>query len=781
MPWQLIYTSAPRGLLSGQVGFCTVARSGDLREALAQRLEQISSYHYLRVAEATTANRNPTVCTFRILDLRGSKYYVLTRIQPCGLDFTARTNHLAHHLVFQPNDLARLPSPSAILRNWDGWLPSWQGEPRLVEDPSLDNFDAAAGNFLPAQTWLRVTGDAGRAAGLLEGDCARGCYLLCPAGSEKQVLDMYCESLQLLNLNGQYPLRPWRHPFTTFLQAEDNAGDFHWRACQEGTPAHQEASQRQAALIPLRSVRVPNNSLVKSAREGQKEQPPADSPAPAKTALTLRPPPGRRPTAASKIDPSQWHKPSGGQARPGLFGVDFPLNPASIASIAIAIAVLLGLLATRHWLPKKQAAPERPPPAKPAKPSSARGDQTRTAQAPPADLSPLDFLPGDAPTYVLTTGNLEAFNLPLDSISRFQNLIQRYDHLETRPKDIHLSLNTNRWDSQSQALMPVNGREAQELSAQTDSGFNCAFNYSGWISKSASAVGVVTSFTNQPGAFSVQFAFASPGDGDPFRLLIVNENKPPEPLRFSLRWLAANQAPLAQRLSAGFVLLGGRRWQMQPFVGASGSRQTNYLYKDWPVEDLPSLGDELNFAAAKQRLAGRLPALNKKADGLARKMEQQLKQAGLDNPLGTLLGLTNANLASFATYAADPSPADFLSYLNRLKKQSAIAGWPRVAEDDAEADLAGKFGQVYDLCIDKNPEARASLMTGGTNYFSATWQNLKEMEKSRLERQRVQGDIGKIQERMRAVPDALDKTAYVGLFMIDPPKPGLEMIRFDGP
>ena len=72
-------------------------------------------------------------------------------------------------------------------------------------------------------------------------------------------------------------------------------------------------------------------------------------------------------------------------------------------------------------------------------------------------------------------------------------------------------------------------------------------------------------------------------------------------------------------------------------------------------------------------------------------------------------------------------------------------------------------------------------MTGGTNYFSATWQNLKEMEKSRLERQRVQGDIGKIQERMRAVPDALDKTAYVGLFMIDPPKPGLEMIRFDGP
>ena len=116
MPWQLIYTSAPRGLLSGQSGFCTVARSRDLREALVQRLEQISSYHYLRVAEAATANRNPTVCAFRILDLRGSKYHVLTRILPCGLDFTARTNHLAHHLVFQADELAQLPSPAAILR-----------------------------------------------------------------------------------------------------------------------------------------------------------------------------------------------------------------------------------------------------------------------------------------------------------------------------------------------------------------------------------------------------------------------------------------------------------------------------------------------------------------------------------------------------------------------------------------------------------------------------------------------------------------------------------------
>ena len=358
MPWQLIYTSAPRGLLSGQSGFCTVARSGDLREALAQRLEQISSYHYLRVAEAATANRNPTVSAFRILDLRGSKYYVLTRIVPCGLDFTARTNHLAHHLVFQANELAQLPSPAAVLRYWPGWLASWQGEPRILEDPSPNDFGAAAKSCLPAQTWLRVTGDAGRAAGLLESECVRGCYLVCPPESEQQVLEMFCETLQLLNLNGQFALRPWRHPFTTFLQAEDNPADFQWRACQEGTPAYQQAAQRTAALIPLRSVRVPANSLVKVAREGQKPPAAAAAPAaaPAQSKLSLRSQPaGRRRSTSPITAVNPWDQPVKHSEKSDFLNIKLSLDWPSLARIAIVIAVLLSLLAMKHWLSRKHA------------------------------------------------------------------------------------------------------------------------------------------------------------------------------------------------------------------------------------------------------------------------------------------------------------------------------------------------------------------------------------------------------------------------------------------
>ena len=130
--------------------------------------------------------------------------------------------------------------------------------------------------FLPAQTWLRVTGDAGRAAGLLEGECARGCYLVCPQGSEAQVLEMYCESLQLLNFNGQFPLRPWRsHPFTTFLQAEDNVADFQWRACQAGharAPAG-PATRNWTHSVALASVCRPNSLVKVLARRRAKASP----------------------------------------------------------------------------------------------------------------------------------------------------------------------------------------------------------------------------------------------------------------------------------------------------------------------------------------------------------------------------------------------------------------------------------------------------------------------------------------------------------------------------
>jgi hypothetical protein len=81
MAWQLIYTSAPRTLTAGQTGYGTVARSLDLRDALIQRLEQLSYFQHGDNRVTTP----PVIHAYRIIDLRGAKYHVLTRLVDAGL------------------------------------------------------------------------------------------------------------------------------------------------------------------------------------------------------------------------------------------------------------------------------------------------------------------------------------------------------------------------------------------------------------------------------------------------------------------------------------------------------------------------------------------------------------------------------------------------------------------------------------------------------------------------------------------------------------------------
>jgi len=607
MPWQLIYTSAPRGLHSGQSGFCTVAQSADLREALAQRLEQISSYHYLKPNEAALNNRNPTICAFRILDLRGAKYHVLTRIQPCGLDFTSRTNHLAHHLVFQDRDLAQLPSPASILRYWDGWLGAWQEEPRLLRDLSPEAFGAAAKICLPAQTWLRVTGDAGKAAGLLDDEC-RGCYLVCPAGGEAPVLEMFCETLQLLNPNGQYPLRPWRHTFTTFFQAEDNPADFQWRACQQGTPGYKQAIQSSARILPLASVRVPGNSLVTLAREG----PSASAPQPVESppsALGGHRPEDKRPPATGlgstpNLPPKSSPRPSNGilslaysavkQRQARIQRWFLTQSAASRVSLGVFAAVLLGLLAIVHWGCKRHAMSDDGPAVPPAPASGGPAPRAGnpggpgTGQTAPPEpirpaMEPVDpkqwaWLLDGGPTFVFATPDFAHFELPMSSIGPFQRLIRRFDRIDVLPANIHLFVNTDLWASPKPGLpMSVNPRGSPEFSAQATNGPAVCFyytnwsttnresdpEYTNWVSTNKLPVLVTTTFATPPKAFSIQFGDAS--SNGCFRLLIVNESAPPPPVLLPASLLKAG---FEDSLIREFTFLQGQRLQFDPSKGS---------------------------------------------------------------------------------------------------------------------------------------------------------------------------------------------------------------------
>lgn len=156
MPWELIYTSAPRGLRAGASGYCTVAQSRGLREDLAAALERRSLFAH------ETRGESPFYFSFRNLSIGGSTWRVLSRATDAGLDFTGRRHFLIHHLVLDSEWEVGHVQPVDLLLGWKGWKEKWEGPP--AELPTVGWQDVLAGLpriRLPAHAWSSITGDAG--------------------------------------------------------------------------------------------------------------------------------------------------------------------------------------------------------------------------------------------------------------------------------------------------------------------------------------------------------------------------------------------------------------------------------------------------------------------------------------------------------------------------------------------------------------------------------------------------------------------------------------------
>ncbi len=164
-----------------------------MREPLVLRLEQLSYYQHLSLI----GGKERPISAYRIVDIRGLRFHVLSRIQDAGLDFTGHTNFIAHHLVLSSEDFRQFPTPPIILRDWPGWAKSWTKDPALLENEDWSSL-AALGrqSSVPAKTWQRVTGDAVNGYGLLE--ARAGTAFRVDDQSSEVVLGLFAESLELL-------------------------------------------------------------------------------------------------------------------------------------------------------------------------------------------------------------------------------------------------------------------------------------------------------------------------------------------------------------------------------------------------------------------------------------------------------------------------------------------------------------------------------------------------------------------------------------------------------
>lgn len=166
---QLVYTSAPRLLEAGKTGFGTVARSRELPASLVAYLERLSSF-----------DRSAGVSEYQFYSeyrMGGTRYRIFSRVADCGVDYTRRTNHIAHHLVTAEGDEEETrmaaSTPAGVLQALAGaFLRTWTGNPTWLQPQELPAVLPLHGNG----SWQQACGQPAYARWLANLPKS-GCYL----------------------------------------------------------------------------------------------------------------------------------------------------------------------------------------------------------------------------------------------------------------------------------------------------------------------------------------------------------------------------------------------------------------------------------------------------------------------------------------------------------------------------------------------------------------------------------------------------------------------------
>ena len=262
---ELLYTSVPRGLKPGSRGFSTVLSTQGMVAPLAAALEALSGYRpvfpigHARVAE------NPVVYSHLKLQVAGKSWYVLSRVADYGLDYSQRTNKLAHHLVLDKSELPAA-GPASLLLASGIMRESWEGDPKIVPAKSMSKQPIAPSGM--CQAWKEMTGDAGWAGVLAESflkDANRPVILLFEPGQDlRPLID---ESLSLLPAE-----RRWDVTFSTYFTGSSQGITCLWRGIVLGSKEATESLRFVNALrIDLTSTdigRAEGGELVDAARKG---------------------------------------------------------------------------------------------------------------------------------------------------------------------------------------------------------------------------------------------------------------------------------------------------------------------------------------------------------------------------------------------------------------------------------------------------------------------------------------------------------------------------------
>ncbi len=275
MALQLIYTSSLQLLDSDASGYGVVARSEKLSRALCTRLSAISAYREPRAGACSTGPQY----SYRIIDHAGTAWHVLTCAQSAGADYSGRGCFIAHHLIFEQEEVRALlasnlrPTPAGItmaLEKTGFWLSKWKGAPAFIAgSPDIDLSAMPDASSQPE--WKRITGHKANARAFFTPPFSKECLItLPPRVSSSDLLRLFHESDWLTHTRG------WGVSYTTVADEADNFAETLRMAVPEGSPLVQRAVRTGHPVLKIEAdMELP---LPEPAREAPASDPVKPSP-----------------------------------------------------------------------------------------------------------------------------------------------------------------------------------------------------------------------------------------------------------------------------------------------------------------------------------------------------------------------------------------------------------------------------------------------------------------------------------------------------------------------
>lgn len=268
MSQEIIYTSAQKGLRSGSFGFCTVCSTGGMEPNMADFLEGISAYPHPYKPPDPRTNQNPVNFSHIIWTIGGQRFHILSRVCDAGLDYTGRTNLLAHHVALTRREAESASGgPAWALSDDDFTVSKWDGQLRTLPGrfPRKDDIPLEV-----CRHWQQASGDAGH-AGVLAESCLdkSGRPVTVIYKPETDVLALVREALSLLPVE-----KRWGVTFSTFYTKIYSSFECQWRFIFAGSPDAAAARKNPHSFVidlagPTPPKRASGGALVEAARTGQ--------------------------------------------------------------------------------------------------------------------------------------------------------------------------------------------------------------------------------------------------------------------------------------------------------------------------------------------------------------------------------------------------------------------------------------------------------------------------------------------------------------------------------